>query len=321
MLNRRTRAAVAALLSLAVLGAACGDDDDTEASDTSTEDTADSTEDTADSEGDDAEGDQASDEMTVLDVTLDDDGLTGLPESFAGGAVEVSFTLEGDREFASLDFTRVDEGTTVEQFAEEFAVVFEGGPFPEFVQANAGVETAPGTTTTSTILLEPGTHVAWHEGVSEGDAPPEIIGTLVEVTDGAVTELPEGDGEIVASDYAFDVDISGPGTMVFRNEGPGQHHHAVLIDFGTNSPEVAEQAIGPLMQAGEDDPPPDIEGLDMDAVNFDFGGSGVFGPGLGGTFEADVVEGNTYAVVCFISDREGGPPHAIGMDMYEVFAV
>lgn len=318
MRKTRARSVAAGLLSLALLAGACGDDDDTDA----TADGDDTTETTEATDTSEPEGEGASDEMTVLDVTLSDDGLEGLPEEFAGGAVEVSFTLEGSRDFASLDFTRVDEGTTADQFAEEFAVVFEGGPFPEFVQANAGVETAPGETTTSTILLEPGTHVVWHEGLpdpEQEDAPAEIIATLVEVTEGGVTELPEADGEIVARDYSFDVDVTGPGTIAFRNEGPDQHHHAVLVDFGTNSLEVAEQAIGPLLQAGEDEPPPEIEGLDMEAVNFDFGGSSVFGPGLGGTFEADVVAGNTYAVVCFISDRAGGPPHAVAYEMYEVF--
>jgi len=34
-------------------------------------------------------------------------------------------------------------------------------------------------------------------------------------------------------------------------------------------------------------------------------------------FEAD----RTYAALCFISDREGGQPHAIQHDMYDLFQV
>lgn len=312
MRNTRARSVAAGLLALALLAGACGDDD--------TEATADNGATTEASEASDTtapEGEAADDEMTALDITLTADGLEGVPEEFAGGAVEVSFTVDTEDEYASLDLTRVDEGTTAEQFAEEFVAVFEGGPMPEYVQSTAGVEGAGGETTTSTLLLEPGSYVVWYESESTEN---QINGTVVEVTEGSVTELPETDGEIVARDYGFDVDVSGPGTFTFRNEGPDQLHHAMLVDFGTNTPEVARQAIMPLL-ASEGEEAPDVEGLDMSQVNPDFGGSAVFGPDSGGTFEADFVEGNTYAVVCFISDRAGGPPHAIGMEMFEVFQV
>lgn len=323
-MKQRTRTATAALLALSVLVTACGDDDDTDTSTGDTEDTvAETTEDAAGETSEEAGGEAAGDEGTALDLTLSDAGLTGVPDTFPGGAVEVTLSLEGSREYATIDFTKVDDGVTAEQFAEGFMPVFEGGPFPEFVQTSAGVpEIGPGESTTTTILLEPGTYVVWHESIPAGEEePPEIIGQVVEVTEGAESELPATDGEIVARDYGFDADITGPGTITFRNEGPDQLHHAVVVDFGTNSPDVVEQAIGPLVQGGEDDPPPDIEGFDMEQVNFDLAASGVFGPGLGGTFEVDFQSGNTYALVCFISDRSGGPPHAIGMDMYEVFTV
>ena len=49
--------------------------------------------------------------------------------------------------------------------------------------------------------------------------------------------------------------------------------------------------------------------------------SPVFGPGSSGTFEAPFEEGHTYAVMCFIQDREGGMPHAIQHQMYDVVVV
>jgi hypothetical protein len=39
------------------------------------------------------------------------------------------------------------------------------------------------------------------------------------------------------------------------------------------------------------------------------------------TFTAQLESGNTYAVVCFIQDLPGGPPHAFGHNMFKVFAV
>ena len=59
----RARALGAAFLAGTLLIAACGDDDDT------------------------ATGVDDGGEPTALTLTLDDDGLTGLPDSFAGGAV------------------------------------------------------------------------------------------------------------------------------------------------------------------------------------------------------------------------------------------
>ena len=47
----------------------------------------------------------------------------------------------------------------------------------------------------------------------------------------------------------------------------------------------------------------------------------MFGPDGAGTGIATLQAGNTYAVVCFIQDRAGGPPHAFGNGMYEVFQV
>jgi hypothetical protein len=314
MKSTRLRAALAASLAIGLLAGACGDDDDEATGETSeaTEATDDTTEGTEDEAG-------------GLEVTLSDEGLDGLPDTFAGGAVEVTFAderAEGE-DGGELNFTSVEEGTTAEQFAEEFAVVFEGGPFPDFVVANAGVGSADGSAVTSTILLEPGPHVVWfEEGGGDEEGGSTINGTLVEVTEGEATELPETDGEIVAVDYGFEITgATGPGTFTFRNDGPDQHHHALVVDFGTNEASVAEEAL-PLLVAGDEDaPPPDVEGFDMGQVDFEFAGTGVFGPGLGGTFEADFQEGNTYALVCFISDSEGGPPHAIGMEMYEVFTV
>ena len=128
------RAALAASLAIGLLAGACGDDDDTASDDT--------TETTETTEGGEAAG--------ALELTLTDDGLEGVPESITAGAVEVTLTVEGSREFASLDFAHVEDGTTVEQFAEGIAPVFEGGAFPDFFLNNSGLpETEPGTPSTS----------------------------------------------------------------------------------------------------------------------------------------------------------------------------
>ena len=53
------------------------------------------------------------------------------------------------------------------------------------------------------------------------------------------------------------------------------------------------------------------------------GFSGIFSAGLGSTFqlEGGFESGRTYFFSCFISDRAGGPPHAIAYDMYEAVTI
>ena len=186
--------------------------------------------------------------------------------------------------------------------------------------AACGDDDAETTATDTETETETDTETETEEG-DEGSGAPSIVTAPLEVTAGDDSaELPEADGEIVARDYEFEATLDGPGTINFRNEGPLQFHHAVVMDFGTNDPAAVEEAFPAILES-EGDPSalPDVEGLDLDDVNFDFAGSGVFGPdGAAGTFDADIVEGNTYVLVCFIQDIDGGPPHAVAHDMWDV---
>ncbi|MBA2624721.1 MAG: hypothetical protein H0U89_03845 [Acidimicrobiia bacterium] len=102
------------------------------------------------------------------------------------------------------------------------------------------------------------------------------------------------------------------------NEGPEQVHHAVLFPFVEGTDEAAAEAALNTFLASEDAPPPP----EIDLANIDStGDSAVYSGGLGGTSEADLVAGRTYAVVCFISDRAGGPPHVVAHDMKKIFTV
>lgn len=252
--------------------------------------------------GDDDGGDQAA----GVTVTLGADSLE-VPSSIEAGLVEV--TVEGDiPENPEIDFTKVADGTTADEFAEMIGGVVQGGPVPDTLEANAGVLAGSGP---QTITLEPGAYFVWAEG------PDGVMLAATTVTGEGGGELPDGDGSITAHDYRFDVDVSGGEDFTFRNEGPNEIHHAVLVDFGDTDPAVVEENLAAFLAAEEGDPPP--EALADAEVDFEVGGSGVFTPGLGGTFSADVESGNTYAVVCFISDRAGGPPHAIAYGMWDVF--
>jgi len=49
--------------------------------------------------------------------------------------------------------------------------------------------------------------------------------------------------------------------------------------------------------------------------------SQVTSPGYGNTFTATFTSGRTYVVLCFVSDKTGGPPHAIAHHMFKVFTI
>jgi hypothetical protein len=132
--------------------------------------------------------------------------------------------------------------------------------------------------------------------------------------------LSEADGTVTATDYAFATDISSGDTVInFTNDGPDQVHFAAVSVFpeGTTA-EDGEAAFAALLASPPDAPPPEGAVFPED-VAF----SGIASDGLGVQFEmpGGFESGRTYIFACFISDRAGGPPHAIAYQMYEVITV
>ena len=251
-----------------------------------------------------------------VDVTLTETSIDGLPTELTAGLVDVTVTDETEAAGAEINFTRVEPGTDQEAFVAGLVPIFDGGPFPDFFLNNAGVVGS------STIALDEGEYVLWIDLASNLDRTStvdDIITAPLTVgpgEDGA--EITDTDGTMTATDYAFSADINpGESIITFNNDSANEFHHVILVDFGTNDPEVVESSMLEFLQSEEDAPPP--EGIDMSQVNFDFAASGVFGPGGSGTFAAPLEEGTTYAALCFIQDRAGGAPHAIQHEMFEVF--
>jgi hypothetical protein len=305
---------VAASLGLLFATTACGSDSDGaakgDATTTAADDTADDTKDTTASDGSAAEGE-------AVDVTITADGIEGVPEELAAGLLDVTVDDQSEDGSAGGDvsFTKVEPGTTPEDFAKGLGPVFAGGPFPDHMLNSAGVNDE------GSIVLDEGEYIVWADLASNADresTPEDILTATLKVGPGdAEASLPETDGEIVATDYHFDVDAPAGGkTLTFRNDSKEQWHHVLIVDFGTNDPEVVEENLQAILEAEGEDLP---EGIDGDQINFDFATSSVFGPGSAGTFPAELEEGNTYVALCFISDVDGGAPHAIQHGMHEVF--
>ena len=315
----RKAGAVLLALSLVSLLGACGDDDTGDAADT---------------------GESETGEPNGFSVSITAEGIS-MPDEVVGGIVQVS--LDTDLKEAGPSFTRVTPGTTEDDFRKGAAGVVSGQPFPAFFESTAGIEVER-----STITLPEGDYFAWAipdepegeegaegEGAPEGEAPegegegegegpggppPEaVVLKAFKVTAGEAGDLPELEDTITARDYSFDVQITGGADeIVFRNEGPEQWHHAEIFGFGDLDPKEVEANLPKLFESGPDSPPPAIF-KDFDFDKSEAGSSAVFSPGLGGTTKVKIESGNTYAVVCFISDQTGGPPHAFSKGMINVF--
>jgi hypothetical protein len=259
-------------------------------------------------------------------IVADDYEFADAPLELESGLVDLSFDNQGtvphEVALAGIGDAPIDG------FAKDFGPVLEGGPFPEYVdQVAVPIQVKGGASGEVTFAVSEGNYVMFCAltGAANGDKPkvPHYeLGMIQELTiAGGDTEsqLPEADGTITATDYAFEADIdAGDSTLNFVNEGPAEVHFAnvALYPEGTDAAE-AEEAFKAVLEA--DGPPP--EGTPQpENVGF----SGIYSEGLAGNFQltdGEFESGRTYLFACFISDRAGGAPHAIAYNMYKAITI
>ena len=204
---------------------------------------------------------------------------------------------------------RLADGHTVEEALATIAS--EDGKTPDWLTAEGGVgTTAPGASGAVELVLEEGTYHVVDLGEPEGDdvqshAESGATATL-EVTSGDDdAELPEVDASIEMADFDFVTDGLQVGTNRFllRNTGEELHHTLVVpINEGATFDQFKEYITSEEANSGP--PPADFEKLQATAV-LDAGREQV------GEL---TLEPGRYALVCFLTNRAGGPPHAaLGM--------
>jgi plastocyanin len=175
----------------------------------------------------------------------------------------------------------------------------EGKPFEEWFYAGGGAGTVePGGSATVSQALEPDSTYWVLDDESNKPQLTELGTTGSEEAEGEVEET----GNVVsASEYTFEADgLTSGEAVTFENAG-GQPHHMIAQPFiGDATVEDAEK----FFETEKGKPPVDFEAGQGTAVL------------EGGETQVSSVElePGRYALVCFISDREGGPPHAaLGM--------
>jgi hypothetical protein len=243
-----------------------------------------------------------------------------MPAQFKAGATELTL-VNKLKEPVELQLVQLDAGHDLAEFYPVLESE-EGAPVPAWLHAFGGVgETSAGQTRSVVVDLKAGTY-QWFSGTApeqEGAQPQYRRGGVgsVEVTgDATGAQLPSTAAqitakEIAADDYRFEASGFKAGTnqITFTNGG-GQLHHVVIARLAEGA--TLDQAREFFATEDFKGPPPiDFDASEVTAV-LDSGGK-----------EVDTVElqSGSYALLCFVNDRAGGPPHVIKAKMLQEVTV
>jgi hypothetical protein len=280
-----------AAAALCLVPAACGSDDDSSDSGS----TADSSE-TA---------------SVTFETTEPSKGKVAIagPDTVEAGLTEITLKNSGKGPH-DAQILRVEGDRTVDEVLSNSTDGKEGAPIPEWISGGGGLgTTAPGKSATVTQVLEPGTYYVIDTESGQGSEKQNSrLGGVakLEVTgEQSTAKLPETDATITAKDFSFDASgiEAGTNTLTFANNGE-QLHHLVAMPLAKGA--TIDQAKEFFTSDGEPEGPP--------PVDFENGVStAVIDGGEAQVAELDFKQGK-YALVCFITNRDGGPPHvAMGM--------
>jgi hypothetical protein len=216
-----------------------------------------------------------------------------VPDNVRGGIVEIEFTNAAPGEH-SAQLLRAEDGHAAREALEAGNAWGEKGKaLPDWAFAAGGAgDLKQGESTTVTQALEPGMYVV--ADLNSG-ASAEF-----EVTGGAGGgEVAADGGTITATEYAFEAEglSAGRNRILFDNTGEEPHFVAAV---GLAEGATAEDARR-FFETEKGRPPFDERRSFSTAV--------VEG-GVKQAVELDLEPGK-YALICFVPDRAGGPPHAV----------
>jgi hypothetical protein len=218
------------------------------------------------------------------------------PESAEAGLAEITLTNDTDST-SDLQLIRVEGKHSAEEVVEGLGKAIQGQEFPEWFFAAGGIGTlGAGESATVTQVLQPGKYYAFN---TEGGRPDAKTVAVTKVTgEESDEEIEGGEATVDAAEYVFNAETlpSGATEIAFDNIGAQPHHLIASPIKGDATVEDVEKAF-----KSEKGPPPlDEKGTKSTAV---------LEGGEGQLVTLDLEPGR-YALYCFITDREGGPPHA-----------
>lgn len=232
------------------------------------------------------------------------------PSTVKAGLVALTLT-NSDSVPRSAQIVRVEGDQTVDEVLK--IVNAEEAKIPAWMQDGGGLGVVkPGASATATQNLAPGKYVIWDgEGPDEGDDYSELgaKGEFTVTGEASDAELPAQTATVTASDegsgdemeHGFELKGLKAGVNQVRFENTGEElHHALFFPIAKGK---TIKDVEAAFASGEEPqgPPP---------VDFENGvGTAVIDGGIAQNISLELKPGK-YAVVCFISDREGGKPHA-----------
>lgn len=234
---------------------------------------------------------------------------TEAPTSIKGGLVNLKFTNASKEEHEAA-LVRLDGAHTSQELLK--LVAAQADVVPDWVHFAGGAGTTrPGQTASVTLNLGPGKYVMIDTGDPDAGPSPSSRGALAEfqVTAGKDGTLPASTATITATtdeqaepEESFEISglRAGSNRVRFVNKGE-QDHHAVLFPIQPGKA-IADVEKFFQQQGRPSGPPPvDFEGGDYVAV--------IEGDNEQVT-DLTLRKPGKYAVVCFLTDRDGkGKPH------------
>ena len=274
-------------LTAALAIAACGDDDS--------------------GSGDDESSSSTKPQKLAVEVTERGPNKFALsaPKSVKAGLVEITLkTPAGGRTSHDAQLVRVEGNHSIDEVLK--FVAEDGAPTPNWLFAAGGVgQTQAGVTGSTTQTLAPGKYFVIDTSGPEGENVKSYAETgataQLQVTGKTGTgELPKAHSKITAKDYTFTTRglKAGRNQVEFDNAGK-ELHHVIALPYrkGTTLATVKKTFKQQRPPSG---PPP----VDFESIT----GSAVLEGGQKQVTQLDLKRGK-YALVCFVSDRKGGPPH------------
>ena len=245
---------------------------------------------------------QAAATPTKFPITASEAGKRlrlSVPTSVPAGLVTVELTNTG-KAFHEAQLVRIGPGHTPEDALKVIAA--EGAPSPGWIHIAGGTGPAPpGGKRSATQRLRPGNYIVYDAPFqNEGKGLKFALASFkVEGEAGAAGELPKAAAKIEAYEYGFRTSrlSVGKNTIEFSNTGT-EAHHVIAVPYkpGATLAEVRKA----FMQQGGADPP-----LDFAHVSYTARIDG----GTRQITELALDKPGKYALLCFVSDRKGGPPH------------
>lgn len=220
------------------------------------------------------------------------------PQKAEAGLAEIELVNEGKGE-SDLQLIRVDGDRSAGEVVAGLGKAMQGGALPGWLFAGGGVgTTGAGQSRTVTQVLTPGTYYAFDTTGSQGPPDPASVPTL-EVSGEESDDTVDADDTVSAVEYGFDAEElpAGNAEIAFDNAGAQPHHLLAARLIGDSTAADVER----FFKTEKGKPPFAEEGTASTAV---------IEGGEGQVVTLDLKPGR-YVLFCFISDRQGGPPHAL----------